>query len=109
MRKRNVLILGCGINFIDVAGAELLAQEARRRRAQRGGLYLCEFQPQAYSVLERGGYLDIIGKEHIFASQKDAIAKIIPEADEMICRNCKNHLFKECSKLPVFSSDASPA
>lgn len=103
MRKRNVLILGCGINFIDVAGAELLAQEARRRRGQRGGLYLCELQRQSYRVLERGGYLDIIGKEHIFATQKEAIAKIIPEVDEMICRNCQNHIFKECPPLPVLS------
>ncbi len=102
MRKRNVLIIGCGINFIDVAGAELLAQEARRRRGQRGGLYLCELQHQAYSVLERGGYVDIIGREHIFASQKEAIAKIIPEVDKMICRNCKKHVFKECPTLPVF-------
>ncbi len=101
MRKRNVLILGCGINFIDVAGAELLAQEARRRRGQRGGLYLCELQRQSYGILERGGYLDIIGKEHIFATQKEAIAKIIPEVDEMICRNCKNHVFKECPTLSV--------
>jgi hypothetical protein len=46
--------------------------------------------------LERGGYLDIIGKEQIFVSQKDAIAKIIPAADEMICRSCKNPVFKEC-------------
>lgn len=101
MRKRNVLIIGCGINFIDVAGAELLAQEARRRRGQRGGLYLCELQQQAYSVLERGGYLDAIGKEHIFATQKEAIARIIPEVDKIICRSCKKHVFKECPNLPV--------
>jgi sulfate permease, SulP family len=99
MRKRNVLIIGCGINFIDVAGAQLLAQEARRRRAQRGCLYLCELQPQAYRLLERGRYLEIIGKEHIFATQKEAIAKIIPEADENICRHCKNPVFKECPPL----------
>ncbi len=99
LRKRNVLILGCGINFIDVAGAELLAQEARRRHAQRGGLYLCEFQPQVYSVLERGRYLDIIGKEHVFATQKEAIGKIISEVDEIICRNCKKHVFKECPRM----------
>ncbi len=99
MRKRNVLVLGCGINFIDVAGAELLAQEARRRRAQRGGLYLCELQPQVYSVLERGRYLDIIGKEHVFATQKEAIGKIITGVDETICRSCKKHVFKECPTL----------
>ena len=99
LRKRNVLIIGCGINFIDVAGAELLAQEAQRRRSQRGGLYLCEFQPQAYNVLERGGYLDKIGKEHFFATQKEAISKIISEADQSICRNCKNHVFKQCPTI----------
>lgn len=96
VRKRNVLILGCGINFIDVAGAELLAQEAKRRSSQRGALYLCEFQPQAYAVLERGGYLDKIGRDHIFATHKEAISKIIPTADQIICRNCKNHIFKQC-------------
>jgi len=96
MRKRNVLILGCGINFIDVAGAEMLVQEARRRRSQRGGLFICELQAEAYSVLKRGKYLDIIGKEYIFADQKEAITKIIPHADEMICRNCRSYLFKEC-------------
>jgi sulfate permease, SulP family len=99
MRKRNVLIIGCGINFIDVAGAEMLAQEAQRRRAQRGCLYLCEFQHQVLSVLERGKYLEIIGKEHIFVTQKEAIAKIIPEADQNICRSCKNPVFKECPPL----------
>ncbi len=99
MRKRNVLIVGCGINFIDVAGAELLAQEARRRRAQRGGLYLCELQPEAYAVLKRGGYLDTIGKEHFFATQHEAISKIVPEADEMFCRYCKHHVFKQCPSL----------
>ena len=30
-----LLIIGSGINFIDVAGAEMLAQEAQRRRARR--------------------------------------------------------------------------
>jgi SulP family sulfate permease len=99
LRKRNVLIIGCGINFIDVAGAELLAQEAQRRRSQRGGLYLCELQPQAYNVLERGGYLNKIGKEHFFATQKEAISKIISEADQSICRNCKNHVFKQCPTI----------
>lgn len=106
VRKRNVLIVGCGINFIDVAGAEMLAQEARRRRAQRGRLYLCEFQPKAYGVLERGGYLQVIGKEYIFATQQEAIARIIPEADATICRYCKNPIFKECpvSKRFVFGA-----
>jgi SulP family sulfate permease len=96
MRKRNVLIVGYGVNFIDVVGAELLAQEARRRRAQRGDLYLCEFQSQVCDVLKRSGYLDVIGADHIFATEKDAVAAIIPKADSLVCRYCKSPVFKEC-------------
>ena len=97
MRKRHVLIVGCGINFIDVAGAELLVQEARRRRAQRGDLYLCELQPQAYKVLEQGKHIAGIGKEHILTTYEEAIAKILPTASEMACRYCKNHVFAGCA------------
>jgi len=98
-RKRNVLVIGCGINFIDIAGAELLAQEAKRRAAQRGGLYLCELRPQSYKVLERGGYLDKIGKDHFFATQEEAINTIIPNADPFFCRTCTKPLFKPCKAL----------
>jgi SulP family sulfate permease len=94
--KRDVLILGCGINFIDVAGAEMLAREARRCRMLRSNLYLCEFKPEAQQVLERGGYLDIIGAEKIFATQTEALAKILPKVDPLRCQNCEMPLFKEC-------------
>jgi hypothetical protein len=40
-----------------------------------------------------------IGKEHFFATQKEAISKIISEADQSICRNCKNHVFKQCPTI----------
>ena len=36
-RHRHVLLVASGINFVDLAGAHLLAQEARRRRAMGGG------------------------------------------------------------------------
>jgi len=95
-RKRDVLILGCGINFIDVAGAEMLMREARRLRMQRANLYLCEFKPEAQEVLERGGYLDYIGAGNIFATQTEALAKILPGVDPVKCQNCALPLFKEC-------------
>jgi SulP family sulfate permease len=99
-RKRNVLIVGCGINFIDVAGAELLAHEAQRRRTQRGNLYLCEFKPDANRMLERGGYLETIGRDHLFATQKDAIAEILPHVDTVSCQHCEKPVFKQCPVEP---------
>jgi SulP family sulfate permease len=96
-RKRDVLILGCGINFIDVAGAEMLTREARRFRMLRANLYLCEFKPEAQQVLEKGGYIDAIGADNIFATRTEALAKILPDVDPLKCQNCAVPLFKECS------------
>ena len=98
--KRNVLIVGCGINFIDVAGAEMLAHEAQRRRTQRGNLYLCELKPDANRVLARGGYLDTIGRDHLFTTQKEAIAEILPHVDNVRCQHCDNPVFKQCPVAP---------
>jgi SulP family sulfate permease len=95
-RKRDILILGCGINFIDVAGAEMLTSEARRLRVLRAKLYLCEFKPEALLVLERGGYIDTIGEDSIFATQTEALARLLPEADPLQCQNCAVPLFREC-------------
>jgi anti-anti-sigma regulatory factor len=36
---KHLLVLAPGINFIDSSGAELLAQEVRRRKAMGGALY----------------------------------------------------------------------
>jgi len=96
-QKRNVLIVGCGINLIDVAGAEMLAREAQRRRVQRGSLSLCEIKPEIHRLLDRSGFLAGIGREHLFATQKEAIATILASVDPMACRNCSAPLFEQCA------------
>ena len=37
--RRHLMVVASGIKFVELAGTRLLAQEARRRRALRGGLY----------------------------------------------------------------------
>ena len=87
IHKWNVLIVGCGINLMDVAGAEMLGREAQRRRTQRGSLYLCEIKPDVMGVLERSGYLKIIGRDHLFATQKEAIDQILVRVDTAACQS----------------------
>jgi len=99
--KRHVLIIACGINFIDVAGAEMLAAESRRRRSLRGGLYLCELKEEVRIFLQRGGYADEIGNDHIFISESEAITKIFTELDATQCRHCRDPLFQECNMHEV--------
>ena len=43
--RRHILLIGSGINFIDVAGAELLVAEAKLSRDAGGALYLCNLKP----------------------------------------------------------------
>lgn len=85
-----------GINFIDITGAEMLVNEARRRRGLRGDLYLCGLKQNAMDFLKRGGYLDSIGADHIFESETKAVKAILSNIDNPECRKCQSPLYKEC-------------
>jgi SulP family sulfate permease len=97
--KSHVLIVASGINFIDVTGAEMLAHEAQRRRKLRGGLYLCGLKREVKDFLERGRYLETIGKENIFASEAEAISKIFSRLDNRECHQCEDPVFEECKEI----------
>jgi SulP family sulfate permease len=96
--KSHLLIVAYGINFIDITGAEMLVNEAVRRRGMRGDLYLCGLKRYARGVLERGGYIGKIGEDHIFASETEAIAKILEKIDHPECKKCRSPVFNECRK-----------
>jgi len=96
--KSHLLIVAYGINFIDITGAEMLVNEAVRRRGMRGDLYLCGLKPYARGVLERGGYMGKIGEDHVFASETEAIAGILKKTDHPECKKCRNPVFSECKK-----------
>lgn len=64
-----------GVNFIDVAGAEMLAGEARRRSAKGGRLLLCNLKPSVWETLVRSGLADEFD-DGVFDSHLDALAAI---------------------------------
>jgi len=97
--QKHLVIVASGINFIDVAGAELLAAEARRRRSAGGGLYFYRMKDEVRTLLERGGYLDAIGAENIFAVKQRVIAAIYPRLDAQICRAAHARIFAECQDV----------
>jgi SulP family sulfate permease len=96
---KHVLIIAGGINFIDVAGAEMLAQEARRMRRKGGGLYLCRLNEVCLDILERGGYIDSIGHNNIFHSKEEAIRLIFQRLDADRCSICVRRIFRECASV----------
>ncbi len=79
----HIVLIGSGMNFIDVAGAELLVQEARLARDAGSRLYLCNLKPPVQEVLDRGGYLDAFGRDRVFDTREEALERIegIAEVD----------------------------
>lgn len=98
--QAHVLIVGGGINFIDVAGAETLANEAHRLHLEGRKLYLCSLKGEVVETLHRGGYTDRIGEENILGSKKAAIRALVPRLDPERCRKCTLRVFNECDLMP---------
>ena len=97
--QKHLLLFAKGINTIDLAGAELLASEAKRRRRMGGGVYLCGVREAACSMLKNGGYQAEIGEGNVFARKPDAIASIYAKLNSDLCRTCSARIFRECQSV----------
>ena len=94
--QKTVLIMGSGINFVDVAGAEMLAQEAKRRKKMGGGLYFYRLRDSVYKFLRKADKLDEIGEGGFFPARSNVTHSIYYTLDPKICRECKHRIFPEC-------------
>ena len=97
--QKHLLIIASGINFVDISGAEMLVQESKRRRHLGGGVYLSKVKEEACRILKRGGFVDRLGDEHIFASKVDAVENIFKRLDRSICERCDKRVFLECQQI----------
>ncbi|MDI5932514.1 SulP family inorganic anion transporter [Halomonas kalidii] len=73
---RHIVLVGQGVNFIDFAGAELLAREAARLRALGGGLYFCSFKSPSLSLLRKPRFTKMLKDAEFFESPKEAVKSI---------------------------------
>ena len=90
-----------GINFADVAGADALVQEARKRKARGGDLYLINVKQGLWDSLEESGALDEIDPNNVFQSKTAAIHAIFQKLDKDVCAQCDKRIFQECQSLPM--------
>ncbi|OYY95480.1 MAG: hypothetical protein B7Y41_02970 [Hydrogenophilales bacterium 28-61-23] len=95
-QQKTVVVAAPAMNFIDVAGAEMLAQEARRRRRLGGGLYFWRLRDSVHGFLRHGEYLKDIGEGGFFPVKSNITAAIYNTLDPDICRTCKTRIFAEC-------------
>lgn len=95
-RCYHILILGSGINFMDLSGEEMLSAEAERLKRLGGGLYFSSLKPNVYDFISRSSFVAKLGNRHFFDQKKHAIREIYKHVDKDICANCKAQVFREC-------------
>lgn len=96
---RHLLIIGYGINFIDVSGSLVLEQEANHRQKLGRYLFLCRLNRDVIRFLRHGSFLKKIGENHLFVTEYQAIARIFKILDKSICRTCTARIFEECQSV----------
>jgi sulfate permease, SulP family len=96
--QRHLLVMAKSMNFVDLAGDELWRDEMRLRRAMAGDLYFHRPRPPVTQMWQRTGFLDEVGRDHVFPDKRIAIATIVPRLDPGICSRCTVKLFEECPK-----------
>jgi SulP family sulfate permease len=102
--QKHLLLLGRSMNFVDIAGAELLAQEARRRRKRGGGLWFHGLREGAAAMLAKNPFAKDIGPGACFTEKRDAIAGIYAQLDKDVCANCRARIFEECGQAAEVSA-----
>jgi len=93
---RHILIIGTGINFIDLSGMQMLVSEANRLKKLGGGLYFSELKSGVYEFVSKNFFIAEIGNDHFFDKKTDAIKAITKKLDQNICDNCEVRIFREC-------------
>ncbi|MFN4149135.1 MAG: universal stress protein, partial [Rhodocyclaceae bacterium] len=96
--QKSVLLTCSGLSYLDIAGAEVLAQEARRRRRLGGGLYFYRLNQTNMKLLREGGYFDQIGPGAFFPVMAKVTSALYWTLDPDVCRTCKTRIFDECNK-----------
>jgi len=94
--QKHLFLLTQGVNQVDVAGAELLVNEANARKDIGGDLYIYQLKESAKKVINRGGYINELNPANIFDSKDEAITSIFARLDKRICDSCENRIFLEC-------------
>ena len=97
--QKHLVIVASGINFVDVAGAEMLTHEALRWRRKGGGLYFYRLKDSARNFLERGGYMDIIDRKNVFAVREVPMDAIYPKLNVDVCKICRLRIFSQCKEV----------
>ncbi|MCZ7600951.1 MAG: SulP family inorganic anion transporter [Gammaproteobacteria bacterium] len=97
-RIHHILVIASAINFIDLAGAEMLISENNQLKKEGGGLYFAGLKPSVYHFAARSFFVSKIGPDRFFDTKADAVSSIYRRLDRDICAKCQSLIFTECNE-----------
>ena len=95
-RVKHLVIVATGMNFVDLAGAEFLAEQARHWRKKGGGLYFYRMKDEVAQMLEKGGFMDDIREYNLIPVGVRAIDVVANRLDRSVCSECTRNVFSHC-------------
>ncbi|MEN6485447.1 MAG: SulP family inorganic anion transporter [Syntrophobacteraceae bacterium] len=96
--RKHIVIVGSGINFIDISGCRMLFEEGRNLHLEGKELHLCSMKEDVEETLALGSCTLNIGR--IFSSKTEAIERLLPLLDPDRCKACQTRVFRQCRELP---------
>jgi len=97
----HILLVASRVNYIDMAGGEMLAREATRLQSLGGGLYICGLKAELWQFFAESGFLKAIGAKYFYDNKAQAIRSIYKDLNHDHCKQCRKPVFNECSKKSV--------
>ncbi len=95
--RKHIVVISDGINFIDLAGAEMLCEEADRLEEEGGGLYFTGLKPAVYQTFGKTHAIKHIGNNHFFDEKSDTfrtMRRLLRKQGK--CEGCQFRVFREC-------------
>lgn len=98
--QKHLVFIIKGGGEVDMPGADLMIEEAKRRSKRGGSFHLQIKSPHSFEKLVRFKVVKQLHKDHIHLSKQDAISYLVPTLDSEVCRLCERRIFKECGSKP---------
>ena len=97
--QKHLLLMSKSINTIDLAGADLLRREARKRRMDGGDIYFYSLRKPVIRKFEDTGYIEEFGRDHMYRGKREAFNRVFQRLDRNICKTCSARIFQECATI----------
>jgi SulP family sulfate permease len=94
--QKHIVVMASGMNFVDLAGAELLAETARRQARAGGSLSFYRMKDSVAETLRKGGFMQDIGEHNLYPAKSRPAESLFPLLDKSICASCPHRLFPSC-------------